>query len=211
MAYEDVDYCLRAWEAGLAGSLRAALAADARWSRTPAAPRSGERELRLAARTSGQSGATGSTRATCATPDGQLRIVYVTEDTGVGGGHRDVFEHLNRLAGAGHEVELYSLGGPPDWFALRGRRCASSRTTRSSPPRWRAEDAIKVATWWDTAPSVWRARCRRGIPVYFVQDIETSYYPGDEATQNTCSPATGGVPLPDDLGLEPRAARASWA
>ena len=33
------------------------------------------------------------------TQSGALRIVYVTEDTGVGGGHRDIFEHLNRLLG----------------------------------------------------------------------------------------------------------------
>ncbi len=51
-------------------------------------------------------------------PDGNLRIVYVTEGTGVGGGHRDVFEHLNRLRQRGHSVELYSLGGAPDWFEL---------------------------------------------------------------------------------------------
>jgi glycosyltransferase involved in cell wall biosynthesis len=35
-----------------------------------------------------------------------------------------------------------------------------------------------VATWWLTAPWVWRASVTRGIPVYFVQDIETSYYEG---------------------------------
>jgi glycosyltransferase involved in cell wall biosynthesis len=46
------------------------------------------------------------------------------------------------------------------------------------------EDAIKVATWWETAPWVWRASVTKGIPVYFVQDIETSYYPGDPAAQN---------------------------
>ena len=38
-------------------------------------------------------------------------------------------------------------------------------------------DAIKVATWWNTATAVWRASVLHGIPVYFVQDIETSYYP----------------------------------
>ena len=45
-------------------------------------------------------------------------MIYVTEDTGVGGGHRDIFEHLNRLQARGHSVALYSLGGPPDWFPL---------------------------------------------------------------------------------------------
>jgi glycosyltransferase involved in cell wall biosynthesis len=43
---------------------------------------------------------------------------------------------------------------------------------------------VKIATWWATAPWVWRASVSRGLPVYFVQDIETSYYAGDEATQN---------------------------
>ena len=38
------------------------------------------------------------------TASGALRIVYVTEDTGVGGGHRDIFEHLNRLQERGHDV-----------------------------------------------------------------------------------------------------------
>ncbi len=45
-------------------------------------------------------------------------------------------------------------------------------------------DAIKVATWWVTAGPVWRASIPRGIPVYFVQDIETSYYPDDERARH---------------------------
>jgi glycosyltransferase involved in cell wall biosynthesis len=43
--------------------------------------------------------------------------------------------------------------------------------------------AIKVATWWTTASPVWRASVLEGIPVFFVQDIETSYYPGNTALQ----------------------------
>ena len=81
-------------------------------------------------------------------------------------------------------MELYSLGGPPDWFPLEAPGRDASGATRSSPPRCAREDAIKVATWWETAPWVWRASVTRGIPVYFVQDIETSYYPGDPAAQN---------------------------
>ncbi len=45
-------------------------------------------------------------------------------------------------------------------------------------------DAIKVATWWNTAMPVWRASVVKGIPVYFVQDIETSYYPDDESVRH---------------------------
>jgi glycosyltransferase involved in cell wall biosynthesis len=39
-----------------------------------------------------------------------------------------------------------------------------------------------VATWWNTAEYVWRASVPRGIPAYFVQDIETSYYEDDADT-----------------------------
>jgi glycosyltransferase involved in cell wall biosynthesis len=45
-------------------------------------------------------------------------------------------------------------------------------------------DALKVATWWNTAAPVWRASVLRRIPVYFVQDIETSYYPDDEVVRH---------------------------
>ena len=134
----------------------------------------------------------------------------MTQDTGVGGGHRDIFEHLNRLRARGHDVELYTLGGPPDWFPLEApvRTFGSYEELAAALAR---EDAIKVATWWETAHWVWRASVTRGIPVYFVQDIETSYYPGDPAAQTRARQLPRGVPLHDDLGLEPRAARPSWA
>jgi glycosyltransferase involved in cell wall biosynthesis len=104
-----------------------------------------------------------------------LRVIYVTEDTSIGGGHRDVFEHLNGLHDRGHEVELWTLSGGPDWFELRAPVRSFpgySELTRALAPL----DAIKVATWWKTSEPVWLASVLRGIPVYFVQDIETSYY-----------------------------------
>jgi glycosyltransferase involved in cell wall biosynthesis len=117
------------------------------------------------------------------TPEGRLRVVYVTEDTGVGGGHRDIFEHLNRLAARGHDVALYTLGDPPEWFPLRAP--VHSFAGYDELARALAEvDAIKVATWWMTAVPVWRASVPRGIPVYFVQDIETSYYPDHERARH---------------------------
>jgi len=117
------------------------------------------------------------------TPDGALRIVYVTEDTGVGGGHRDVFEHLNRLQARGHSVSLYTLGRPPEWFTLDAP-VRSFSTYEELAVALAPDDAIKVATWWRTAPFVWRASVARGIPVYFVQDIETSYYGDDPEMQD---------------------------
>jgi GT2 family glycosyltransferase/glycosyltransferase involved in cell wall biosynthesis len=204
MAYEDVDWCLRAWQAGF----RVLYFPSAQLVHHESVTRGsdqGERELasqRLfwerwsaffdarsvavagggADRESRVGDGVGGGR-TSGPPGERLRIVYVTEDTGVGGGHRDIFEHLNRLSARGHDVSLYTLGAPPEWFPLRvpvhsfpdyeelGRALAGL-------------EAIKVATWWMTAVPVWRASVVRGIPVYFVQDIETSYYPDHERARH---------------------------
>jgi GT2 family glycosyltransferase/glycosyltransferase involved in cell wall biosynthesis len=112
-----------------------------------------------------------------------LRVVYVTEGTGVGGGHRDIFEHLNRLQERGHEVALYTLGEQPDWFELNTP--VHTFVDYDELVAALADvDAIKVATWWNTAAPVWLASVLHGIPVYFVQDIETSYYPDDEVVRH---------------------------
>jgi GT2 family glycosyltransferase len=178
MAFEDVDWCLRAWRAGLEvvyepsselshlesvtrGTIqgeRELAAKDLFWERW--GPWLDDRDVR--------------------TDDGHLKVVYVTQETTVGGGHRDIFEHLNRLRERGHDARLYTLGaGPPDWFDLH----APVETFGSYEELVQAlapVEAIKIATWWETAMPVWRASIHHGIPAYFVQDIETWYYPDSE-------------------------------
>lgn len=176
MGFEDVDYCLRAWEAGY----HVAYAPAAQLHHHESVTRGtelGERE-----RTS-QTVFWGRWRAffdqrRAVDAEGTLRIVYVTEDTVVGGGHRVVFEHLNGLTARGHQAELWTTGGEPEWFDLRCpvRRFANLDELEAALAPL---DAIKVATWWRTATAVWRASVVHGIPVYLVQDIETSYYPDD--------------------------------
>jgi GT2 family glycosyltransferase/glycosyltransferase involved in cell wall biosynthesis len=183
MAYEDVDWCLRAWRAGF-GVLYFPAARLVHHESATRGTAVGERELdsqrlfwerwsQLFDERSVGSGDPARPR------DGRLRIAYATEGTGVGGGHRDIFEHLNRLAARGHEVSLYTLDEPPEWFPLRVpvHTCADydELAVALAEP-----EAIKVATWWMTAGPVWRASIVRGLPVYFVQDIETSYYPDHE-------------------------------
>ena len=193
MAYEDVDWCLRAWQ----GGYRVLYFPAAQLVHHESVTRGtelGEREresqrlfwerwsdffdARSVVAASGGDGAAGADVSRDA-----LRIVYVTEDTGVGGGHRDIFEHLNRLAARGHDVSLYTLGDPPQWFPLSVP--VRSFNDYNELSRTLSElDAIKVATWWMTAVPVWRASIPRGIPVYFVQDIETSYYPDHERARH---------------------------
>jgi GT2 family glycosyltransferase len=183
MAFEDVDLCLRAWDAGFRvtyapGSTLTHLESKTR----PVEP--GQRELdsqRLFWERWGDWLGNRNVR----TPEGNLKIVYVTEDTGIGGGHRVIFQHLNNLADHGHDAELWTLeeGGQPDWFDLRVPvrlfEDYGDLTEALAPL-----EAIKIATWWNTSPAVWQASVVNGIGVYHVQDIETSYYPGQPETQN---------------------------
>jgi GT2 family glycosyltransferase/glycosyltransferase involved in cell wall biosynthesis len=208
MAYEDVDWCLRAWQA----CFRVFYFPSAQLVHHESLTRGmevGEREREsqrlfwerwsgffdersvLAGPESATTGDAGSVSrgvrggqdATGGAADVRLRIVYVTEDTGVGGGHRDIFEHLNRLAARGHDVSLYTLGDPPEWFPLNAPVHSFADYDELSLALGEV-DAIKVATWWMTAVPVWRASVARGIPVYFVQDIETSYYPDHERARH---------------------------
>ena len=173
MGFEDVDYCLRVWEAGREvlyepTSVLTHLESVTRGTTV------GEREQASLDHFWSKWRGWFDAR-NVRTGSGALRVIYVTEDTGVGGGHRDVFEHLNRLQERGHDVCLYTLGGQPDWFELEAP-VKSFRRYEELADALASVEAIKVATWWGTAPFVWRASVSRGIPVYFVQDIETSYY-----------------------------------
>jgi GT2 family glycosyltransferase/glycosyltransferase involved in cell wall biosynthesis len=181
MAYEDVDWCLRAWEAGM----RVMYFPGASLFHHESVTRGtdvGERE-RISQRVFWERWGAFFDAREVHTPEGKLRVAYVTEGTGVGGGHRDIFEHLNRLAGRGHEVALYTLGEQPEWFELKVPvHCYEFYDELVE--ELAGLDAIKVATWWNTAMPVWRASVVKGIPVYFVQDIETSYYPDDESVRH---------------------------
>ncbi|MEP7335836.1 MAG: glycosyltransferase family 4 protein, partial [Actinomycetota bacterium] len=78
---------------------------------------------------------------------------------------------------------LFSLGEHPIWFDLE----VPTRTFASYGAMLdtlEPLDAIKVATWWNTAAPVWLASIRRGVPVFLVQDFETSYYPDSVDMRN---------------------------
>ncbi|MFZ1994040.1 MAG: glycosyltransferase [Solirubrobacteraceae bacterium] len=181
MAYEDVDLCLRAWEAGFTVLYWPSAVLDHLESMTRGTL-VGERE-RVSQQAFWARWSEFFDARDVRTPDGRLRVIYVTEDTGIGGGHRDIFEHLNRLSRRGHDAELWTLGAPPDWFHLNVP-VRSFEEYEDLVEALAPVDAIKVATWWNTSTPVWRSSILHGIPVYFVQDIETSYYANNEPVQN---------------------------
>lgn len=107
----------------------------------------------------------------------EIPIIYCMDSTGIAGGHRVIFEHLSRLKKRGYNVHLWALENQSAWFDLNvplqifPHFFAMERALETV-------EAIKVATWWKTADPIMNSieKTGKGWGVYFVQDIETSYY-----------------------------------
>lgn len=110
--------------------------------------------------------------------NGDKKVIYVLNATSVSGGIRVIFEHANGLVKRGFDVEIWSLQGQPTWTDL-DITVKKFRTYSDLYLALRNEEAIKVATWWETAQVVWLASVNAGIPVNFIQEFETWFYPND--------------------------------
>ena len=206
MAYEDVDWCLRAWQAGFR-----VLYFPARPARPPrvghARHRGGRARARLPAAVLGALVGL-LRRARGAHPEsGELRIVYVTEDTGVGGGHRDIFEHLNRLAARGHDVVAVHARRSARLVPAAACRCTASPTTTSSPTRSPRSTRSRSPRGGRPPAPVWRASIAARHPGVLRAGHRDLLLPRRRARpprRARLLPAR--VPLHDDLLLEPRAA-----
>lgn len=109
---------------------------------------------------------------------GQTRVIYVLNATTVSGGIKVVFEHVNGLLKRGFEVEIWSVQGQPDWMDV-DVTVKKFYNYQDIELALRDEDAIKVATWWETGQPVWLASVNRGIGVNFIQEFEPWFYPDD--------------------------------
>jgi len=106
-----------------------------------------------------------------------IPIIYCMDSTGVAGGHRVIFEHLNGLKAKGYNVHLWALSNSTGWYKL-------NVPVQTFPHFFAMEkalkiiEAVKVATWWKTAMHVYNSVINngKGWAAYFIQDIETSYY-----------------------------------
>jgi len=110
-----------------------------------------------------------------------LKIIYVLKDAGRCGGHRVVLEHLKGLASRGHDCQLCYISTEPVWFEninFKLNKCGSIDNLINYLAA--NKDAIKVATWWETA--YWVAKGGGGY--YLVQDIETSRYHDENYKNN---------------------------
>jgi GT2 family glycosyltransferase len=183
-AFEDMDYCVRAWDQGI----RVLYYPAATLTHVESASRGKDRPMtdreKASLRYFWEKWGNWFDKRNVTAKNGKTRIIYVLQSTGISGGIKVVFQHLNRLKAKGYEVELWALDKHPTWTQLD----APTRTFKNYQQLIAAletEDAIKVATWWETALPVWLASVKRGIPAFIVQEIESSFYPGQPEIQKT--------------------------
>ena len=176
MGFEDVDYCIRAWK----NSLPVTYVGSAEIVHHESVTRgkeAGSRELLSKNYFWNEYKSFFIRKIT--NNFGKIQIIFVTKDTGLGGGHRVVFQFAEFLAGLQNEfsVEIWSLSDQPDWFNFHNNVIFKKFSNfEMLECDLRKEYAIKIATWWETAPVVWKASVQRGLPMWLSQDMESSYY-----------------------------------
>lgn len=116
--------------------------------------------------------------------EGNRRIIFVLQTIGLSGGIKNIFEQANRLSERGFAVEIWSLDRHPSpWGTHEKLKLRSFKNYERLTSALSNEEAIKVATWWETAFPVWLSSVRKGIPVYFISEFETWFYPDDIIAQ----------------------------
>jgi glycosyltransferase involved in cell wall biosynthesis len=109
-------------------------------------------------------------------PDGRIRVIFVLQATTLSGGIRAVLELAEALDAHGLDVEIWSLEGQPTWTDIDLEVIQFVNYTALIDALV-AEQAIKVATWWETAQAVWLGSVEAGVPLQYVQEFETWFYP----------------------------------
>ncbi|OGL36087.1 hypothetical protein A3F05_00310, partial [Candidatus Saccharibacteria bacterium RIFCSPHIGHO2_12_FULL_47_17] len=116
---------------------------------------------------------------------GQRRIIFVLQTFGLSGGIKNIFEQANRLALRNFAIEIWGLDrDQPAWDLSEAIKIRTFKNYERLTQALSNEEAIKVATWWETAFPVWLASVRKGIPVYMISEFETWFYPNDVLAQS---------------------------
>lgn len=177
-SYEDVDYCLRAWEAGF----RVLYFPGAELTHYESA--SGIKNIQVREKEHKSlvffwnKWGDWFDRRNVKNETDQIRIIYVLQTIGCAGGIKIVIEHANRLKNLGFDVEIWSLDKNNSIWPIH----VTTRTFQNYElltETLSKEEAIKVATWWETISAVWLASVTKGVAVNLIQEVESWFYPND--------------------------------
>jgi GT2 family glycosyltransferase len=183
-AFDDADWCLRAWEAGYRTLYFPAAVLTHHESATRHKNKEISKQERQAVRYFWSKWGDWFDRRNVRTKDGKIRIIYVLQTLGWSGGIRMAVEHANRLSNRGYAIEIWSLSSSPSvWKTEPEVKMRSFRNYNQLTNALAEEEAIKVATWWETDYPVWLASVTKGIAVNFIQEYETAFYPDDPDAQ----------------------------
>lgn len=184
-AFEDMDWCLRGWEAGF----RSLYFPSATLTHVESATRAknhtiSERE-KQSVKYFWEKWGDWFDKRNVRDASGRIRIIYVLQTLGWSGGIKMAFDHVNRLSKDDFAVEIWGLDTHDcPWKLEKHVKLRTFKNYDRLSAALEDQEAIKVATWWETAFPVWLASVQKGIPVYFIQEIETWFYPGDVVAQS---------------------------
>lgn len=185
-AFEDADWCIRGWEAGY----RTLYFPSATLTHVESATRSKNTKIKDKEMISikyfwSKWGAWFDDRK-IKDKKGRIRIIFVLQTLGLSGGIRMIFEQANLLQADKFNVEIWGLEHRDrPWDVKSHVRVRTFKNYDRLITALSNEEAIKVATWWETAFPVWLASVKKGIPAYFIQEFETWFYPDDIVAQST--------------------------
>ena len=183
-AFEDMDFCLRAWQR----NIKVLYYPAAELTHLESATRSLNKNISKKERQSvvyfWKKWGSWFDERNIRNSDGKIKIIYVLQSTGVSGGHRIVFEHLNNLKKLGYDAELWALDSAPKWMKL-DTPTKTFKNYTALVNQLKNVEAIKVATWWETASPVWEASINKGVPAFIIHEIESAFYPNQPEIQSS--------------------------
>ncbi len=183
-AFEDMDWCIRGWQAGY----RSLYFPSATLTHVESATRPKHKTLSVKEKQSidyfWNKWGDWFDKRNVTNEHGQKKIIFVLQTFGLSGGIKNIFELANRLFLRGFAVEIWGIDKDPSpWKVEDGLKIRTFKNFDRLVTALSKEEAIKVATWWETAFPVWLASVNKGIPVYYISEFETWFYPDDVVAQ----------------------------
>jgi glycosyltransferase involved in cell wall biosynthesis len=183
-AFEDMDWCIRGWEAGYRSLYFPAATLTHHEGVTRAKNKDISPKEKQAIKFFWDKWGDWFDKRNVLDKDGKIRVIFVLQTFGWSGGIKNVFEQANFLAERGLSIEIWGIDEQaPVWPVNDKVKIRTFKNYERLIGALSPQEAIKVATWWETSFPVWLSSVRKGRPVNFVQEFETWFYPNDVVAQ----------------------------